>query len=711
MDKLKLPPCGLLLGTGIYPLSRDYLLCTLHGHQTWVAEESSPVAMLDRVLADRQGNLVQLWGHARGYSAATQAEWFYALDEIEVHVPAPNWETGEHVRWQDCEALRTHADRRGAGLWRFIREAAARGLYTVLIYADSEPAWVRRFAEAGDWYVGYDFGERFTFGFDNAAASGPRQVTLRTLADDLLARVRRHVDERHAAGWGHVLATSSNFHIDYEIAAGADLPLLEDFAFCHLNQASALSRGLYAQYDLPLWGAHLAHEHYAWLPASSGLRYELLRAALRQKYLGGAKLLINESGGWFVEASLCEDSPKFEFPRVPLAPDEVSWSGETPPRFAPYIPAAREHYAAVGYDSEWCRRYREAIAEFYDFVQTHGTPAGQPETTLAIAKGDLDLGCHRYMPNYAIAGAYDLADRDPRWFEGPPERGWDLVREVFFPLRPVLGEYPNLFLSGTPHGPVDIVSFADEQLTGAWLAEHYRVLLFAGWNTCSPRQYEVLTDYVTRGGTLFVGLAHLSTNVTRDYTSFGVDELVHGGDLSALCGLRVTGRGERIYWATGPDGSDELGFRFPRRFGILAVPLGEVEFTDPAVEVLMVDDEQARPVLVRRRLGAGCVYFLNTWAYPGALAADDGPGGRVGSAGLIGTLYRHLARQCRGTVWLSGDECDYVAYGYFPDDGRLCLQNVDLRQPRTVTLHLPDETMDVTLAPGEFVLRAVTAAG
>lgn len=76
MDKLKLPPCGLLLGTGIYPLSRDYLLCTLHGHQTWVAEESSPVAMLDRVLADRQGNLVQLWGHARGYSAATQAEWF-----------------------------------------------------------------------------------------------------------------------------------------------------------------------------------------------------------------------------------------------------------------------------------------------------------------------------------------------------------------------------------------------------------------------------------------------------------------------------------------------------------------------------------------------------------------------------------------------------------------------------------------------------------
>jgi hypothetical protein len=48
------------------------------------------------------------------------------------------------------------------------------------------------------------------------------------------------------------------------------------------------------------------------------------------KYMSGCKIIINESGNWFVEASLCEDSPKFEFPRVPLTTEEVKWNNGSP---------------------------------------------------------------------------------------------------------------------------------------------------------------------------------------------------------------------------------------------------------------------------------------------------------------------------------------------------------------------------------------------
>ena len=234
--------------------------------------------------------------------------------------------------------------------------------------------------------------------------------------------------------------------------------------------------------------------------------------------------------------------------------------------------------------------------------------------------------------------------------------------------------------------------------------------MFAGWNTASPRQYELLLDYVRRGGTLFISIPHLSTNDRRNYSSFGVEELVNGGDFSDLCGVRVEGPDERFYWATVPHDSTELGVRFPRRFGIMAVPSGRVQFVDPSVEALVVDDEHAKPILLRRRCGAGTVYFLNAWAYPGAMNTDEGPGARVGSKGLIGTLYQHIAAAHRGSVWITDDgqttgvECEYIAYSYFPEDGSICVQNVDLHHSRRVFLHQDGKVRELQLDPGEFRL-------
>jgi hypothetical protein len=706
--KIELPSCGMFVGTGVYPMNADYLLGNLYGHQgQWAMQTFSPQEMIEKVIQDNQGNLIQLWGRISGASPRVVAEWIYALDEIGIHVPPPDWENDKHTRPKDCSELQAHAERRGAGIFRFIKDAAQKGLYTMLLYMDSEPKWSARFNEAGKYYLGYNFGECHTFDLDEASIQGRKieDVTLKVLVDELVARVRQHIEERHDQGWGNVMATSSNFHIDYEIAAGTDVPLVEDFAFCHLNFSSALSRGLYRQYNLPLWGSHLAHEHYSWLPYASEHKFDLLKAAMYQKYMAGSKIVINESGGWFVEAMLCEDSPMFEFPRVDVPHSSLS---HDPSLGAPFIKKARKHYHKVDYDSPQCRRYRQVISDFYDFVKDNGTPEGQPESTVAIAKGNYDLCSHRFMPNYAIGGAYALADVKPEWYEGAPERAWETVRNVFYPLHPVTDPYPNLFLSGSPYGMVDIVSFALDQISADFLSANYKALLFAGWNTTSEKQYDILKEYVYRGGRLFISIPHLSRNIQRNYSSYTVEELIHGGDFSELCGVKVKGKGKRFYWAMPPDGSSELSVKFPRRFGIMATPMGDIEITDPSAKVLMVDDEEGQPLLLRRRYGKGEVYFLNSWAYPGALDADDGPGARANSKGLIGTIYQHLARLSRGDVWISDDredpgiECEHVTFSHFADAGKVYLLNVDFDRPHRFFLHHFDATDLVELEPGEF---------
>ena len=81
-----LPPCGMWVGSGVYGMSKDYLLSTMVGHQSWMPQRFHPLEMLAKILEDNQGNLAQVWGALRGYAASTHAEWIYALDEIGIHV-------------------------------------------------------------------------------------------------------------------------------------------------------------------------------------------------------------------------------------------------------------------------------------------------------------------------------------------------------------------------------------------------------------------------------------------------------------------------------------------------------------------------------------------------------------------------------------------------------------------------------------------------
>ena len=122
------------------------------------------------------------------------------------------------------------------------RLARDNGIYSTCLASRATNGLARAIVEElGPSWIGYDFGERFSFALHDR---GERGGTLSSVAEEYMGRVREYVDRLHAEGWGNVLATSGNFSLDYEVASGVDVPCTEDFPFGDLVLSSALSRGL-----------------------------------------------------------------------------------------------------------------------------------------------------------------------------------------------------------------------------------------------------------------------------------------------------------------------------------------------------------------------------------------------------------------------------------------------------------------------------------
>ena len=591
------------------------------------------------------------------------------------------------------------------------RKATKRGLYSTCIYSRAEDGIAAKMtSELGDSWLGHDFGERYNFSlYQNWDGRG---ASLGALVDEYMNRVHRHVDRLHADGWGNVMATSANFSLDYEVAAGVEIPCAEDFPFGDLTLASALSRGLYRQYDLPMWGSHLAHEWYSWIPHRNPFKMKTLETAFRLKYMTGAKLIVNESGNWQLQSTLCEDSPMSQMPIAVrklgsgLSREEMKAAEQS------VYPEAKKRFPCIDYRSPVAVKYRKVISDFYSFCREHPAPKGQPEASWAIAKGNLDLGGCRYVPGAAVCGAYDLAKKNPGWLSGLPEMSWEVVRKSVMPMPPMLAPNKNIHFSASPYGLCDVVSFACDNVSADFLLRNYKVLMFAGWNTCSPKQYRILCDYVKGGGRLVIGLCHLSTDDRREYTNMNKDMLVNGGDFTELCGFKVKGETSRKYWATGPDTKpNDLGFAARRRLGYMCLPLGDLEYVAPKENFtdLAVDDEDAEPFIIRCRNGRGEVYFMNWWAYPAAANMDVGCGSEVADVGMVGYLYRYCAKLGRGNVYITGpdfenpdEDCGWILYSYFPDEGRIYMLNLDYEHERKCVLQQFGDKDFITLKGGEL---------
>ncbi len=658
-----LPPEGIFIGSGAIDHTPGLVMSGAN-FTKWHPDGPRIRDIVDLCVRDKVGNTLQFW-----------------------------WRDGEEVL-------------------ELARAAAAAGLYATFIYCDAPPEVAGRLIpELGDRYLGYDYGEHFSPScYKKSDVEG---MTLRELAKDYMDRVAAFVRERKEAGWGKIMATSANFSLDYEVAAGTDIPCIEDYPFGDLMLASALSRGLVRQYGLPMWGSHLAHEWFCWLPFRNPWRMKSLETAFRLKYMAGAKLVINECGNWAQRSTLCEDSPMAQMPILVGDPPGLYRHGDPRSGVTPEIEAeALRRSPYIDYRSPVAKKYRQIIADFTAFCREHPAPKGQPEATVALAKGNLDLGSSMHAAGAAVCHAYDLAEMDPNWYSGEPERSWETVRAALLPQPPVFRPNKNIHFSGTPYGLVDVASFACDNMTAEHLLRNYRALLFSGWNTCSPKQYRVLCDYVRGGGWLVIGLCHLSTDERRNYNNFGPADLVNGGDFSELCGVRVKGKTRRFYWATGTSPTPNcLGIAARRRFGYMMLPLGDLEYTNPAsdYEPLAVDDETLRPFILRCRSGKGEVFLMNWWAYPSAANDDVGVGAEEGGPGLVERLYRYVAKISRGHVYVTGPDfenpdadCDYIVCSYFPDEGKVYLLNLDYENERKCVLQQFGDKDFITLAPAEL---------
>ncbi len=706
-NAIPLPACGTWIGIPVYLHRGDYIFQTSGPFYTsWVSEDHDAAWYIDRAARDNQGNLVSIWdGGATKQSLKAMADWM-ALKELGHAVPEPDWDRKTNLVPDDWPVIRRHPERMGAGLVNMVRQAAARGLYSFVFYADVDPRQLKRLRPYRDWFLGCNVGEVFTFRLedDPNPAAGPVVPDLEKLSNAFLGSVRRVVAARRAAGWTQIMVTGGIATLDYEILGGITMPVVEDFAVPHLNAASALARGLTRQFGLPLWGTDLAHEHYSWQPYASPYKFPMLTQALRLKYMSGCKLILLESGSYWQQSDHVEDTPMHAVPKLDLG----GIHNTDPRRAAPFVAEARRHYPAINAQSPVCREYRKRLSRFYDFVKREGTPDGQPEVRIASVKGNLDLSSQSFNPNAAIAGQYALAEKDPRWFEAAPERSRVLFDDLFYPRNAGMGEFQNPFFSGTPYGMTDTVSFAGEP-DGRFLSAQYKALLFTGWNTATERQYALLLGYVRRGGTLFIALPQLSANANRNYLDYSAGELVNGGDFTELCGVRVKGRGKQFYWGVTPGKDNPLGISPYRKFGVYLAHRGDVEITG-SPEILAVEDETFAPILFRHRLGKGTVYFLNTWEYPGALAPDHGPGATRHSIGLVGEVFRRIALDTRGATYITDDgaapgrECGWVAWSHFPSNGKTYLLNTDFDSGHAVLLHRGKTTKRIRLKPAGFVM-------
>lgn len=717
MNESLLPEIGMLIGSPIYLDRGDYVFQHTGGFYTsWVSEDHDPEWYLDKVIEDNQGNLVVFWdGGVTKRCLRAKAAWL-DLEGIGHHPPEPNWKEKKFLLPEDWSVIAAHPEREGAGLYALAKKAAELGLHSYSIYADAAPEWIEKTHALNGWFVGANIGEFFSFQLDRSDASESdfnhrgsarhkvRDADLEIVANHFRRSVESYFKGKRKSGWRQFLITSASFHLDSEIAAaGGDdvIPHVECFAFHNLNFGMALCRGVHRQFNTPLWGAYLAHEHYSYVHYSCERKFEMLDAAFLLSYMNGSKITVLESGNWWQQTDHAPDTAMHDTPKI----DVGSINRNDPRDYAHLVPEARKHYPKLNYHSEICGKYRRSLSNFYDFVKANGTPKGQPSATLAAIKGRYDFCSQEFNPNLPVASAGDVAERNPFWYEGAPEKGWEIFRKVFNPLHNTIEPYHNTFFSGTPHGLIDLVSFADEP-TADYLSRRYRALVFTGWNTASEKQYKILLDYVRNGGVLFAGIPHFAKIKDRNHVAYQVDDLVHDGDLSELCGVRILSRGRTFYWALALE-DNPFGSRRNRRFGPCCVHMGNLEITGKP-KVLAAHDETFKPILLMNECGEGKVFFLNVWEYPGSLDVDRAPGAPADSKGLIGEIYHHIAMLTRGEIHITDDgvspgvNCEHICYSHFPEDGTLCLLNVDFANDREFHLHRGGESDRVRLKPLEF---------
>lgn len=268
---------------------------------------------------------------------------------------------------------------------------------------------------------------------------------------------------------------------------------------------------------------------------------------------------------------------------------------------------------------------RDITRRFFRFAKTHPRK-GKNVRHIGFIEGRYAAPFNGFIagseqtPHYSVWGAY--GNEKAEWGHGQPEKCRQLL-DVLMPganTHPLRQQYDKrrFFFSGTPYGDFDCLP---TEASADYFC-NYQLLLHLGWNTMIAEDYDKLAAFVQNGGTLLIGIPQFFTNTDRDFLSdMDKAKLWNNGDLSALCGITVNGKGEQysgqwnaadrermpapVLSAAPNDSVDEDGAPY----------LADV--TVNGAEVVAWDKASGRPLLVKHKVGSGFVYTFTLWAYPG----------------------------------------------------------------------------------------------
>lgn len=522
---------------------------------------------------------------------------------------------------------------------------------------------------AGDLFLGEMFGEigcmkmskdEGYFGYDNTLGRAPLPYA-KDMSDGrrlFVSYVKGLTDYNKSIGLDKSLVVESTATFDYCLEGGVGIPVLELMPG-DPERLVPFARGAAISYDREMWGTYIAHEWYGGFRHYDALKRKRLEVLYKYLYMQGSNMAVLESG----------DS------------EIVSYGMNIP------------------YEDVLCREYRDVIRNFHKFAEENKRPSAGPFAKVAFIHGEDDA-----YTEFNGAIAYEQFGRD-EWAKGDGERSWKILSEVYRspdwqdPL--AYGSEDGLDLNHAPaYGVYDVISAsAPIEVMSA-----YSHLIFVGHNTMSEALYDKLCDYVSGGGILLMGAAHLSTNPERG----GKPVYVNGGDLSKLFGCKIVGSVRKYHGLKYELDSAIPGFSYPGTTNKWQDPIfmeglndyAALELTGGVVKAELYtgfrdDGAVGVPAVIENKLGRGYAIFMTHENYPGNSAVYP----------VYKNLVKSLLTHSHANAEVKVCGSDKVRFSlFFEEDGekKLYLLNTAYDVESTVKVIYNGKTEKYTLEPMEL---------
>lgn len=337
-----------------------------------------------------------------------------------------------------------------------------------------------------------------------------------------------------------------------------------------------------------------------------------------------------------------------------------------------------EYYTSFGRKDLACKNHLKQQQDFYEYVASHSR-SGAYYSSFAFLFGRFDgwrsFGSEKIWGQSAFDGA-------------APEKSWELLR-LFYPLTPsenMIFRHPCPdeevgFHSGTPIGNADIVPIecALEKLCV------YKTLCFAGYNKLLEEDAVKLLCYVRQGGTLILGWPHLTVTTNRSDIISGNLQFTHNALTDAVC--------------SDPADFCDVTIRGRKGRACKSVMAAEDEIIERS--------SQGIPLVLKKRIGNGTLFFVNLTEYPAELS--------------VRPVYERLILECvdrSNQAEKSFISCDndvqFTIYDQ-PDGSRnIYVMAVDWYNPSTAyrkaVLRLMNTSTELNIPPGVLLKIAVNGS-